>query len=101
MTSIVHDLAAVRLHFGAHLGHVFRHAGLASVVAVELRDRVSAHELVEDGRAVASAMVAPIGLEVFPRVTLTAEEKAARLEALVRRMPLGEQLLQEALGTKR
>jgi hypothetical protein len=46
-------------------------------------------------------MVAPIGLEVFPRVTLTAEEKAARLEALVRRMPLGEQLLQEALGTKR
>jgi hypothetical protein len=48
-----------------------------------------------------SALVEAFGLEVFPRVTLTDRERADRLEALVRRMPLGDQLLAEALGGKR
>lgn len=44
-----------------------------------------------------SAMVQALGLEVFPRVSLTPEEKARRLEELIRRMPMGEQMLAEAL----
>lgn len=48
-----------------------------------------------------SALVETFDLEVFPRVTLTDRERADRLESLVRRMPLGEQLLADALGGRR
>jgi hypothetical protein len=48
---------------------------------------------------IASAFVFPFGLEVFPRVTLTPEERARRLERMLRSMPLGEQLVEEALKT--
>lgn len=48
---------------------------------------------------IASAFVFPFGLEVFPRVTLTPEEKARRLERMLRSMPLGDQLVEEALKT--
>ena len=44
-----------------------------------------------------SALVAPLDLEVFPRVTLTDKERADRYERLIRSMPMGEQLLEEAL----
>lgn len=44
-----------------------------------------------------SALVAPLDLEVFPRVTLTDKERADRLERMMRSMPLGEQLVEEAL----
>jgi hypothetical protein len=47
----------------------------------------------------AAAVVRPAGLLVFPLVEMPAEEKARRLEQLVRSMPLGEQLLQHALET--
>jgi hypothetical protein len=49
---------------------------------------------------IAAAFVAPFDLCVFPRVTLTDKERADRLESLVRRMPLGEQLLADALGDR-
>ena len=48
---------------------------------------------------IASAFVFPMDLEVFPRVTLTADERARRLERMLRSMPLGEQLVEEALKT--
>lgn len=48
-----------------------------------------------------SAIVGPMHLEVFPRVTMTAEEKARRLEDAVRAMPMGEQLLEHILGGRR
>lgn len=48
---------------------------------------------------IASAFVYPFGLEVFPRVTLTPEEKARRLERMLRSMPLGDRLVEEALKT--
>lgn len=46
---------------------------------------------------IASAIVQPWDLEVFPRVTLTDKERADRLERLLRSMPLGQQLVEEAL----
>lgn len=48
-----------------------------------------------------SALVETFDLDVFPRVTLTDKERADRLQALVRSLPLGEQLLAEVLGSKR
>lgn len=48
-----------------------------------------------------SALVTPFDLGVFPLVALTDKERADKLEALVRSMPLGEQLVDEALGTRR
>lgn len=44
-----------------------------------------------------SALVAPLDLEVFPRVTMTDKERADRLERMMRSMPLGAQLVEEAL----
>ena len=48
-----------------------------------------------------SALVETFDLEVFPRVTLTDRERADRLESLIRRMPLGDQLISDALGGRR
>lgn len=48
-----------------------------------------------------SALVTAMDLDVFPRVTLSDKERADRLESLLRRMPLGEQLVDEALGRSR
>ncbi len=48
---------------------------------------------------IASAIVHPMDLLVFPRIELKPEEKARRLEQLIRSMPLGEQLLRSALET--
>lgn len=48
---------------------------------------------------IGNALVRPADLLVFPRVELSAEEKARRLEQLVRSMPLGDQLIQRALET--
>jgi hypothetical protein len=45
----------------------------------------------------AAALVYPAGFLVFPLVEMTAEEKARRLEQMLRSMPLGEQLIEEAL----
>lgn len=50
---------------------------------------------------IASAIVQPWDLDVFPRVSLTDKERADRLEQLVRSMPLGAQLVEEALGGRR
>jgi hypothetical protein len=47
---------------------------------------------------IASAFVHPFGLEVFPRVTLTDKERADRLEAAMRAMPMGPQLLEQILS---
>lgn len=46
----------------------------------------------------ASAIVHPFGLEVFPRVTLTDKERADRLEAAMRAMPMGLQLVEQILS---
>lgn len=48
---------------------------------------------------IAAALVYPAGFLVFPLVELPAEEKARRLEQLVRSMPLGDQLVEKALKT--
>lgn len=45
----------------------------------------------------AAAIVYPFGLEVFPRVTLTDKERADRLEAAMRAMPMGVQLVEQIL----
>lgn len=48
---------------------------------------------------IASNLVYPAHLLVFPLVDLPAEEKARRLENLLRSMPLGDQLVEQALKT--
>jgi hypothetical protein len=48
---------------------------------------------------IAASVVYPMGFLVFPLVELPAEEKARRLEKLVRSMPLGDRLVEEALKT--
>lgn len=49
----------------------------------------------------ASAIVNAWDLDVFPRVSLTDKERADRLEAQLRAMPLGDQLVEHALGSRR
>ena len=49
---------------------------------------------------IGSALVEPANLDVFPRVTLTKDERIERLERLVKSMPLGEQLLADVYGGK-
>lgn len=46
-----------------------------------------------------SALVQASNLDVFPRVTLTKDERIERLEKLVLSMPLGDQLLAKTYGT--
>lgn len=46
---------------------------------------------------IASAFVYPFGLEVFHRVSLTDKERADRLEAAMRAMPMGQQLVEQIL----
>lgn len=53
----------------------------------------------ETAQRIAVAMMRPFDLVVFPRVQLTAAERARRLEQLVRSMPLGDQLVARALET--
>lgn len=48
-----------------------------------------------------AALVDAFDLQVFPRVTLTDKERADRLEAAMRSMPLGDQLVEHALGGRR
>lgn len=50
---------------------------------------------------IGSALVYPLNLEVRERVVLTDKERADRLEAMLRRMPHGDVLVDEALGAKR
>lgn len=54
---------------------------------------------------IGSALVYPIGLDVFPRVTLTPEEQAhryrAKLLAIGQSLGVGDQLVTEALGEQR
>lgn len=50
---------------------------------------------------IASAFVEPFDLEVFPRVRMTTEQENERLRALVRSLPMGEQLLADTLGGRR
>jgi hypothetical protein len=45
-----------------------------------------------------SAIVECFDLDVFPRTALTDKERADRLEAMVRSMPLGDQLVANAYG---
>ena len=46
---------------------------------------------------IASNLVYPAGLLVFPRVEITVEEENRRLKQMMRSMPLGDQLIEEAL----
>ncbi len=48
---------------------------------------------------IGAAFVEPLGLGVFPLVTLTDKERADRLERMLRGMPLGEELVRKALET--
>lgn len=50
---------------------------------------------------IGSAIVHPLDLDVFPRVTMTDKERADRMEAFILRMPMGDQLLDDALRVKR
>jgi hypothetical protein len=67
---------------------------LDDIVRIGMRIRAVNYGLIT---RIASAIVQPWDLEVFPRVTLTDKERADRLERLVRSMPLGQQLVEEAL----
>lgn len=48
---------------------------------------------------IGAALVRPIDLCVFPRVVMTDGERARRLEALIRSMPMGAELVAKALET--
>lgn len=50
---------------------------------------------------IGAALVEPLDLLVFPRVTLTDKERADRLEAAMRTMPMGEELIARVLGGTR
>jgi hypothetical protein len=50
---------------------------------------------------IGAALVNPLDLQVFPRTTLTDKERADRLEAAMRAMPLGDQILANVLGGTR
>lgn len=51
----------------------------------------------EAAQRIATAFVRPMDLLVFPRVQMTAAEKCRRYEAMFHRMPLGNELMREAL----
>lgn len=48
---------------------------------------------------IAATVVYPASLLVFPLVEISAEEKARRYEKMLRSMPLGDRLVEEALKT--
>jgi hypothetical protein len=50
---------------------------------------------------IGSAFVEPADLDVFPRVALTPEQENVRMRALIRSMPMGDQLLADTLGGRR
>lgn len=50
---------------------------------------------------IGGALVDPLDLQVFPRVTLTDKERADRLEAAMRAMPMGAELVANILGGSR
>lgn len=50
---------------------------------------------------IGAAIVDPLDLQVFPRTTLTDKERADRLEAAMRAMPMGEQIVANVLGGTR
>lgn len=75
-----------------------RYVSVEDCIAIGTRLRLSNASL---ATKLGSALVETFDLEVFPRVTLTDRERADRLESLVRRMPLGEQLLADTLGGRR
>lgn len=52
----------------------------------------------EAAQRIAAAFVRPMDLLVFPRVQMTAAEKCRRYEAMFHRMPLGSELMREALS---
>jgi hypothetical protein len=53
----------------------------------------------ETAQKIAAAIVRPSDMLVFPRVQITAAERARRLENMLRRMPHGDVLVREALET--
>jgi predicted Ser/Thr protein kinase len=53
----------------------------------------------ETAQRIATAMVRPFDMLVYPRVQITAAERARRLENLLRSMPLGAELVRKALET--
>ncbi len=53
----------------------------------------------ETAARVNAAVVRPADMLVYPRVQLTAAERARRLENLMRSMPLGDELVRKALET--
>lgn len=72
-----------------------RNLGLAHAIGIGARMRRFNAGL---ATKLGSAIVHPFDLDVFPRVTLSPEQRVERLERLVLSMPLGEQLLQDAYG---
>lgn len=48
-----------------------------------------------------AALVGPLDLQVFPRVTLTDKERADRLEAAWRATPMGNEIVEKILGGSR
>jgi hypothetical protein len=73
-----------------------RYLAIEHVVAIMTRMRqYNAGKATE----IAAALVYPAGFLVFPLVEMPAEEKARRYEQMLRSMPLGEQLIEQALKT--
>lgn len=50
---------------------------------------------------IGAAIVDPFDLQVFPRTTLTDKERADRLEAAMRTLPMGSELVANILGGTR
>lgn len=75
-----------------------RKLALDHAVAIAARIRIFNYGL---ATRIGGALVEPLDLQVFPRTTLTDKERADRLEAFMRGMPMGGELVAAALGGTR
>lgn len=71
---------------------------LEHVLAISTRIRQTNYEL---ATRIGQALVSPLDLQVFPRTTLTDKERADRCEAVLRAMPMGDELVAKILGGTR
>ena len=79
-------------------GGAARYVRVEHVIAIGARLRRYNASLVTK---LGSALVECFDLEVFPRVSLKAEDKVERLERLVKSMPMGDQMLEHAYRSGR
>lgn len=71
---------------------------LEHVLKISARIRLSNYGL---ATKIGAAIVGPLDLQVFPRTTLSDKERADRLEAAMRVMPMGNEIVANVLGGTR